>query len=277
MRVKLWTMEADPVRTLSSPDIFILRGRRAAMGSLDAVYSKWTGPTMVVYGAYQRPQSDRYLRRITGGPEVHMQPGSSYLALVREYRWSLSTMLKEDSRLVECLAGDPLAGGRAGSVVLGVSKVAGHGVTEILMPHDPGKMRVRDCLSSIYGRVSSVEELDPDLAPDMAVKRNSSPEWLRPGRGYNVEARSGRDGFYIRFTAWVEDGLIHWIDLDGVFYASPPSQVYALVDTVTQALPSPGLVYEFTAAWSTFVDTAGISMENVDEAFRALVERAEGL
>ncbi len=276
MRVKLWLMEADPVRTLSSPDIFILRGRRAAMGSLDVVYSRWSGPRLTVYGSYQRPSGDRFLRRITGGPEASMGPGSAYLAAVREYRWSLATMFREDSKLVECLSGSSPQGGRADGVVIGVTKVAGHGITEVLMARDPGLGRVRECLSSVYGRISGEEELDPDLAPDIAVKRNSSPEWLRPGRSYNIESTSSKNGFYIRFLAWAEDGLIHWIDLDGVFYASPPSQVYALVETVSQAMPSPGLVYEFTAAWSTFVDTAGISVDEVEEAFRGLVERVEG-
>ncbi|MCE4602996.1 MAG: hypothetical protein F7C08_03275 [Desulfurococcales archaeon] len=276
MRVKLWLMEADPVRTLSSPDIFILRGRRAAMGNLDVVYSRWSGPRLTVYGSYQRPSGDRFLRRITGGPEASMGPGSAYLAAVREYRWSLATMFRENSKLVECLSGSSPQGGRADGVVIGVTKVAGHGITEVLMARDPGLGRVRECLSSVYGRISGEEELDPDLAPDIAVKRNSSPEWLRPGRSYNIESTSSNNGFYIRFLAWAEDGLIHWIDLDGVFYASPPSQVYALVETVSQAMPSPGLVYEFTAAWSTFVDTAGISVDEVEEAFRGLVERVEG-
>ena len=274
MKLRLLTLESDPLTVISSPDAIILSKPRMRLDTAYAIYARWSGDPIRVYGAYQRVEGGRYLRRVSGGPDILASPGGAYLAVVREYKWSLETLVRDTSSLVECLGGR-LEGGRINGGVVGFTKIAGFGVTEVLLEKDPGADGILQCLQDSLGKIASVEELDKDLIPSMALKRNSSQEWLRPGRPYNIEASSGSNGYTIRFTSWVEDGIIHWIDLDGVFYASPPSQVYALIDTVTEALPSPGLVYEFAAAWSTFVDTAGISVDDVRNAFEELVAKAE--
>lgn len=279
-RVRLWSFEGGLLEVLSLPEALLARGGRLAgvygvLASLDS--------DSVVLGFYSRPPDvlvDRvsYGRRVTGGPVFAGGRGSVYVGLVYDYVWGLRSLLKEASKLASCITGLPVEGGYSGSndggVVVGVSKIGGKAVVELLsMGFSVDK--IESCLEKVYGKVGREGFLDEGLIPKSALDRMGSEEWLRLNpRPYNVEAESRSEGYYVRFTGWVEDGLLHWIDVDGNFYASPPSQVLALIDTVQQVIPSDGLAYEFVAAWGTFVDTAGVSIDNIRDAFYKLIERA---
>ena len=273
-RIRIWRFTGDPLLVISAPDAFLVRSQGMALDTVDVVVAEVQGEALI-HGAYERPKAHTYLRRLTGGPLFKAHSGDLYIAVIRRYQWRLDTLLKDHSKLVSCMGGGDAYGGQAGDAVYGVTKIAGKGVAEVL-----AKSRtMEDALKCVerLGRIAGIEELDEDLIPGKALERNRDPGWLRPPRQSNVWSYSTANGYRIGFHAWVEEGLIHWIEVDGNFHAAPPSQVYALIDTVEQVYPSPGLAYEFTAAWSTFVDTAGISIDNVSEAFNGLLRRVEAL
>ncbi len=279
-RVRLWLFEGDLFSVLALPEAIVSRGGRlfgvhGVMASIDV--------DSVVLGFYSRPpdvmvSGVSYGRRISGGPVFTGNRGSIYAGLVYEYVWGLRSLLRDASKVASCITGALVEGGvswsRDGKVVVGVSKIGGRALVELLVDgFDVGN--VKGCIGKVYGRVSDEGWLDEALIPDVAVGRVKSEEWLRlTPRPYNVEAESSREGFHVRFTGWVEEGLLHWVDVDGNFYASPPSQVLALIDNVQQVIPSEGLAYEFVAAWGTFIDTAGVTIDNIREAFYELIRKA---
>ena len=273
-RVRLWILEADPIKVLSSPDAFIIRNHP---GMTVNVILSGISDSIVVKGAYERGSRDRYLRRITGGPSIQVDGNGMYIAVIMKYQWSLKTLLSDVSKLFKCISKSDIRGGRGGDgSILGVTKVAGMGIAEILSNRHIEYAYIEDCIGRNLGRITRREKLDQDLIPIQAINRNRDPTWIRRPRPYNISSYiHNNKGYIIGFTGWLEDEVIHWIEIDGSFYASPPSQVYALVDTVVQTPPSPGLVYEFTAAWSTFVDTAGITIDDLSIAFQNLVKEAE--
>ncbi|MEB3859721.1 MAG: hypothetical protein LRS43_00765 [Desulfurococcales archaeon] len=285
MVLKTWIVEdGSPYHILASFESLLERkriGRKRIVTSHSTIglIAEWPEDCSVL-GFFSRPPSQlvgaSVYRRVTGGPPIGLKRGGSYAAIVSEYPWSLRSLYKDLTPLMECFDEDGFLGGasRDGDTVIGITRLSRITLVEVLS-NKPLEETV-GCLSRYYAGVETVEAIDPDLVPVRAVDRLKSSKWLRlKPRSYNVESVSASDdGFYIRFTAWVEDELIHWVDVDGNFYAHPPLQVLAIVDNVAQVTPSPGLEYEFLATWSSFIDTAGISFDNVEEAFRELLRRA---
>ncbi|MCE4612267.1 MAG: hypothetical protein F7C07_00330 [Desulfurococcales archaeon] len=288
--LKTWVVEdGSPYQILASFESLLERkhlGRKKLVTTHSTIglVAEWPEVSRVLgfFSKASKPLGDsRVYRRITGGPPIDLREGGSYAAIVGEYPWSLRSLYKDLKPLMECFDEKGFHGGasRDGETVIGLTKLAKapSGVLVEVLTNKPLEELV-ECLSKYYGGVESVGSIDPDLVPTKAADRLRSPEWLRlESRSYNIESVSANDeGFYVRFTAWVEEELIHWMEVEGNFYAYPPAHVLAIVGNVSQVPPSPGLEYEFLAAWSSFIDVAGINFEDVERAFRELLRKAGG-
>ena len=217
-----------------------------------------------VLGFFQAPHKEEFYRRTTGGSTL--PPGKGWvLGLVFNYRWSLKNLLKETSNLALCM--DALAHG--------VTKIARRATVEILGHGGIGLEQLTSCL----GVETSIMDMEPELIPETAIEKLSSTEWNRGYRPWNVmgEPYGPDESHYVRFLGYVESGIIHWVDIDGVFHASPPGQAIALIDNIVQVVPNRRLAYDLGNAWANLVETAGIDVEHVIMAMEDFMSKAENI
>ncbi len=261
--IKLFTLERTaPIEALAGHHAFILQ-EKLEPGTAYAMLagSYFDKP---VIGFFQAPREDGFYRRTTGGDTLPHGTGW-ILGIVFNYRWSLRNLLNDVTKLATCI----------NAHTYGVTKIARRAVIEIL---GRGEARL-DTIVSCLGAGTQVLVMEPELIPRVAVDKLSSIEWNREYRFWNVigDVYGADNRHYIRFMGYVEDGIIHWVDVDGVFHASPPGQAIAIIDNIVQVVPNKRLAYDLGNAWANLVETAGIEVEHVIKAMEDFMAKAESL
>lgn len=217
-----------------------------------------------VLGFFQAPREEGFYRRTTGGGALPSGKGWA-LGLVFNYRWSLRNLFKETSKLALCID----------ALIYGVTKIARRATVEIMGHGNVSLEQLTSCL----GVDVSIMEMEPELIPKAAIDKLSSIEWNREYRPWNVvgEPYGPDESHYVRFLGYVESGIVHWIDIDGVFHASPPGQAIALIDNIVQVVPNKRLAYDLGNAWANLVETAGIDVEHLIMAMEDFMSKAEDI
>jgi len=207
-------------------------------------------------------------RRITGGWEAHIGPGTWYVAAVFASE-SLEEAVWLGRKMSKCL------GGSWGATRIGPRRLAA-GVVEMTTDSDPREAE-RCAAEMLVKPGGGVERRGLPESASRIERAYREPRW-RLFEGAEPLPHKGvarRGPYHVRVGVSLHEGYISLARVDGVFMASPPNEPYNAIAAI-QGMPlGPQVLLLLESRLAGMAELYGVEASDFSEALRRAVDLGE--
>ncbi len=241
---------------------FTLREKKLHVASI-----KWTQENSIVYGYYEACEGNHTIsktwRRITGGPKVQTTTNMYYTAIAIPGYSDLKEIVSKGEEISQKT-----------KAAYGATIFENVGFLEFF--HTP-EFNFKDLIHELDIDITTIVEktIRNEDIPLFLLNSFSNPSWrCFKFNATRYSARRERGKYWIEVSLEKTGPYITNYWLNGVFYASPPGEIFSVLNSLRGSRFNEIQLYNIELSLRKRVNVAGIELEDITSLIQELYDKA---